>query len=99
VEWESRIFDAALAATGLDGLAPHELRHTAASLAMARAASVKAVQRMLGHRSASMTPDVYGHLFEGDLDAVAKGLHAARRVPPGVSRRDRDPTHTGLASG
>jgi integrase len=45
-------FDAAATAAGLDGLTPHELRHTAASLAVASGASVKAVQRMLGHASA-----------------------------------------------
>lgn len=33
---------------GLDGLTPHELRHTAVSLAVSAGANVKAVQRMLG---------------------------------------------------
>src|SRR6266511_1031614 len=36
-----RWFDAATRAAGLDGLVPHELRHTAASLAIASGASVK----------------------------------------------------------
>ena len=44
---------------GLAGLTPHELRHTAASLAVSAGATVKVVQRMLGHRSAAMTLDVY----------------------------------------
>jgi integrase len=35
-----------------------DLRHTAASLAIAAGAKVKAVQRMLGHASAAMTLDV-----------------------------------------
>ncbi|MFJ2977664.1 tyrosine-type recombinase/integrase [Curtobacterium sp. NPDC087082] len=34
---------------------PHDLRHTAASLAISAGANVKAVQRMLGHSSAAMT--------------------------------------------
>ena len=34
------------------GLTPHELRHTAASLAIASGATIKAVQTMLGHASA-----------------------------------------------
>ena len=34
------------------------IHHTAASLAVAAGANVKAVQRMLGHTSASMTLDV-----------------------------------------
>ena len=33
---------------------PHDLRHTAASLAISAGANVKAVQRMLGHAPASM---------------------------------------------
>ncbi|WP_374010054.1 hypothetical protein [Leifsonia sp. LS-T14] len=33
-------------------------------------ANVKAVRRMLGHASAAITFDVYGHLFDDDLDAV-----------------------------
>jgi len=46
-------FDEAAAAVGLKGLTPHELRHTAASLAVSAGANVKAVQRMLGHASAA----------------------------------------------
>ncbi|MGJ4138793.1 tyrosine-type recombinase/integrase [Corynebacterium evansiae] len=37
----------------------HDLRHTAASIAIQAAANVKAVQRMLGHANAKMT---LGHL-------------------------------------
>jgi len=44
-----RVFDRAAKAAGLPGLTPHELRHTAASLAIASGANVKDVQRMLGH--------------------------------------------------
>lgn len=55
---------------------PHDLRHTAASLAVSAGANVKAVQRMLGHASAAMTLDVYADLFEDDLDAVADALHS-----------------------
>lgn len=58
----------------------HDLRHTAASLAIAAGANVKAVQRMLGHASAAMTLDVYADLFDDDLDAVAERLDAAARA-------------------
>jgi integrase len=78
------VFDRAARSAGLDGLTPHELRHTAASLAVSAGASVKSVQRMLGHASAAMTLDVYSGLFDDDLDAVADRLDAARahlRVP------------------
>lgn len=59
-------------------ITPHDLRHTAASLAISAGANVKAVQRMLGHASAAMTLDVYGELFDDDLDDVADALDRAR---------------------
>jgi integrase len=70
-------FNDAATSIGLAGLTPHELRHTAASLAISAGANVKAVQRMLGHAKASVTLDVYADLFEEDLDAVAVSLNAA----------------------
>jgi hypothetical protein len=41
-------------------------------------ADVKVVQQMLGHSSATMTLDTYGHLFENRLDEVADALDQAR---------------------
>lgn len=57
---------------------PHDLRHTAASLAISAGANVKAVQRMLGHASAAMTLDTYSDLFDDDLDGVSVALDRAR---------------------
>ena len=70
-------FHVATTAIGIPELHPHELRHTAASLAIASGADVKVVQLMLGHSSAAMTMDVYGHLFSDRLDEVADALHRA----------------------
>jgi integrase len=69
-------FDKAAEAIGIPGLHPHELRHTAASLAIASGANVKLVQQMLGHKSATVTLDQYGHLFGDDLDTIADRLDA-----------------------
>jgi integrase len=70
------------AATSADEHFPHvsihDLRHTAASLAISAGATPKAVQRMLGHASAAMTLDTYADLFEDDADAVATALDEAR---------------------
>lgn len=52
----------------------HDLRHTAASLAISAGANPKVVQRMLGHASAAMTLDVYADLFESDVDTVAENV-------------------------
>lgn len=54
----------------------HDLRHTAASLAVASGASVKSVQRMLGHATAAITLDVYAGLFDQELDDVAVRMEA-----------------------
>ncbi|GAA4668506.1 tyrosine-type recombinase/integrase [Gordonia humi] len=55
----------------------HDLRHTAASLAISAGANVKAVQTMLGHKSAALTLDTYADLFPDDLEAVANALDKA----------------------
>jgi integrase len=63
---------------GIPRLIPHELRHTAASLAIASGADIKVVQQMLGHKSAVMTLDQYRHLFGDRLDVVANAMDTAR---------------------
>lgn len=67
-------FQQAIIKAGVPRLTPHDLRHTAASLAVQSGANVKALQRMLGHTSASMTLDVYADLFDDELDALADRL-------------------------
>ncbi|MDT0304001.1 tyrosine-type recombinase/integrase [Streptomonospora wellingtoniae] len=80
VDWRMRDFNNARKDAGLDGigLTPHKLRHTAASLAIAAGADVKVVQQMLGHTTATMTLDTYGHLFPDRLDEVADAVDAGR---------------------
>lgn len=72
VKWWERARDSA----GVERMTPHDLRHTAASLAVSAGASVKAVQPMQGHKSAAMTLDVYSDLFDSDLDDVAARIDA-----------------------
>lgn len=71
--WSRRVWKPAVAAAeGIPaGLVIHDLRDTAASLMVASGASVKAVQRALGHASARVTLDVYAGLYEDDLEALA----------------------------
>ncbi|EID15303.1 integrase [Mycolicibacterium phlei RIVM601174] len=73
-------------ASGIPHATPHDLRHTAASLAVSAGANVKAVQKMLGHASAAMTLDVYADLFDDDLEAVATALDAARTAARSTPR-------------
>ena len=62
----------------------YDLRHTAASLMIRQGASIKAVQRQLGHATASITLDTYGHLFPRRAGRAGR--------PPG-GRSHRGPGH------
>jgi integrase len=71
-------FEKATAAVdGCRGVRLHDLRHTCASLAISEGANVKVVQKLLGHKTAVLTLDRYGHLFPDDLDAVAAAFDRA----------------------
>jgi integrase len=70
-----------------DGLRFYDLRHTCASLLIAQGASVKAVQAQLGHATASITLDTYGHLFPSEMEALADHLEMVRDAA--IARRAR----------
>ena len=52
---------------GLKRVTLHSLRHTFASAMLASGASIKALQRALGHASATMTLNTYSHLIQEHL--------------------------------
>ncbi|RCK68318.1 site-specific integrase [Desertihabitans brevis] len=64
---------------GLPDVRTHDLRHTAASWMIESGANVKAVQTALGHQTATMTMDLYAHLFEDGLDSVGDRIDALTR--------------------
>jgi integrase len=74
-------------------LRAHDLRHTAASLLIREGASVKAVQRSLGHKSAVMTLDRYGHLWPDELEDLAERLDRARAAAVAPSTRPTGDPH------
>jgi integrase len=82
---QQRVWLPAMKSCGLDGLRVHDLRHTAASLAVKSGANPEVVQQMLGHASAAMTLDVYAGLISADLDDVADRLDEAASRAAGVS--------------
>ncbi|MDT5273932.1 MAG: hypothetical protein QOG95_864, partial [Mycobacterium sp.] len=92
-------FAKAVTESGIPRATPHDLRHTAASLAVSAGANVKAVQKMLGHASATMTLDICADLFDDDLEAVATALDQARsRESMGqMWARNVAPTNRGFA--
>ena len=74
-------------------ITPHDLRHTCASLLISTGANIKVVQRQLGHATAAMTLDQYGHLYDADLthaaDVLSDALEATAvslRYPQGTQK-------------
>ena len=74
-----RYFNAAVEAAEVGPFTPHDLRDTAASFAISSGAHVKVVQRMLGHKSATLTLDRYAALFPDDLDHATDRMEGARQ--------------------
>ena len=54
-------FKKIVAGIGRPDARPHDLRHTAATVAIASGADIKSVQDLLGHATASFTLNVYAH--------------------------------------
>jgi integrase len=73
--FHARVWRPVLASTSLPAdLTPHELRHTCATLLIAKGADPKAIQSQMRHSTISVTFDVYGHLFPGHLNTVLDRL-------------------------
>lgn len=82
-------FAGAVKRAKIQPITPHDLRHTAASLAISAGANVLAVSRMLGHENPAVTLKVYADLFDSDLDAVGTALDTARRKSVSKARPKR----------
>ncbi|GBU20175.1 hypothetical protein R80B4_00050 [Fibrobacteres bacterium R8-0-B4] len=89
----SRELAKVIAGTDIPKIHPHSLRHTFASIMINNGADVKTVQAVLGHSSAAMTMNIYGHAYakstaaatEAVGDAIAGGGADARplfALPP-----------------
>lgn len=65
-----------------DGTTTHDLRHFYASVLIRHGASVKKVQRRLGHAKPSITLDLYVHLYEDDDDTTAALIDEALAEVP-----------------
>ncbi len=54
----------------------HALRHGYASALISSGASIKVVQRLMGHTNIQMTLQTYAHVMPNDDDGVAAALSA-----------------------
>jgi integrase len=64
---------------GMARVSPHSFRHTCASLLLRRGISPKLVQDLLGHSSAIITMDIYGHVSDDDRTEVARAMESVLR--------------------
>jgi hypothetical protein len=74
---ELRRFKRMLKEANLPEIAWHDLRHTAASLALSQNVHPKIVQEMLGHSKIQTTMDTYSHLMPTMGAAAAEAIAAA----------------------
>lgn len=84
--WRKRVWDQAVEGSGLgevEGLTPHSLRHTCASLAIKSGIDVRTLSSMLGHKKPSITLDTYSHLWPDRLDEVAEIMESIRSAAAG----------------
>ena len=70
----SHLFRVTVEAAGVPKIRLHDLRHTAASLALATGIHPKVVSERLGHSSVAITLDIYSHLTPGLQEDAAERL-------------------------
>ena len=72
-----RVFIPALKMAEVKKIRIHDLRHTAASIAISAGATPNMVKEMLGHSDVQLTMRVYAHIFEADREKVAANVDRA----------------------
>jgi integrase len=89
----TRIFKTLAAEAGLPPVRLHDLRHGAATLALAAGVDMRTVQEMLGHSSIVLTADTYISVLPEVASAAAEKVAAlivrAGCLVPGTRRRRR----------
>ncbi len=76
--WRRRVWLPAVAAAGLDGVTPHDLRRAAATALVAERVDLKVAQSRLGHADVRMTVGIYA----AATGAAEPGRCGRRRGPP-----------------
>ncbi|MEU1360230.1 tyrosine-type recombinase/integrase [Micromonospora zamorensis] len=91
-DWLSDHFDRLVRKAALPPIRLHDLRHGAATIALAAGTEMKVVQDMLGHSSISLTSDTYTSVLP---ELARDAAEAAARLVP----RQGDKRPAGLTSG
>ena len=84
-DWLSDHVDRLVRRSGLPPIRLHDLRHGAATLALAAGVDMKVVQEMLGHSSYTLTSDTYTSVLPEVAREAAEA--AARLIPRQKAKR------------
>ena len=85
--WYNRVWRKTRIAAGLaTTMSVHDLRHVAATNAIAAGADVKLVQQMLGHKDATETLNSYAHLWPDRVADVIAAVEQRRNDPLTTAR-------------
>jgi integrase len=102
-EYVTRHFQQLARGAGLPPIRLHDLRHGAASLALAAGVDLKVVQDLLGHSSIVLTADTYTsvlpELARDAAEATARLILAAAKTPPGRHHPRVRPARTSASHG
>lgn len=75
----TRLMRKFMARHNLPNMSPHDLRHTAASLAIENGANVKEIQKLLGHKDAATTLKFYTGVTEKAARGTVEGIERLLR--------------------
>lgn len=75
--WRERVFKPAADLAGMPKAKPHELRHTFASLMIARGVTPLRLSKWMGHSDPMTTMRVYAHLFDRVEDDIITKINAS----------------------
>jgi integrase len=94
-----RVFRPALKEAGVKTIRIHDLRHTAASIAISAGATPNMVKEMLGHSDVQTTMRIYAHIFEADRETVAANVNRAVSEVHQLCIETKNVEHSEMRSG
>jgi len=92
----SQRFERLIARSGLPPIRLHDLRHVAASLALAAGVPMKVVSEQLGHSSSQITSDIYSSVLPQVAQAAAEAV--ADLVPRAATNTQPEPVSASSAT-
>ncbi len=87
--WRRRVFKKALKKAKSRKIRIHDLRHTYATLRIAKGDNIADVSKQLGHHSVKLTLDIYHHWMPGDKKSEVDALDNLHSDAPPLAPRSK----------